>query len=129
MLTVVSLLLRVAQGKLRCGIAEARLTALLKGDEVADGLRPVASGEVLRRVAGQALIWVKQEEIEWKLLAVNQFAFSPDGCLVAYNLAKNHIVCIIKGFRPVIRQFPLGIAADAAAQCMSLEMLCEITNV
>ena len=72
---VVSLLLRVAQGKLRCGIAEACLTALLKGGEVADGLRPVASGEVLRRVAGWALIQVKQEEIERKLLAFNQFAF------------------------------------------------------
>ena len=45
------------------------------------------------------------------------------------RLAKYHIVCIIKGFRPVIRQFPPGTAADAAAWCMSLEMLCEITNV
>ena len=38
------------------------------------------------------------------------------------RLAKSHIVCIIKGFRPVPRQFRPGTAADAAARCMTLEM-------
>ena len=38
---------------------------------------------LLRRVAGRALIRVKRAEIEEKLLAVNQFAFSPDGYTLA----------------------------------------------
>ena len=67
---------------------EARLAVLLKGETVADGLRPVASGEALRRVVGRALLHVKRSAINKVMLGVNQFAFAPDGCLVAYSIIR-----------------------------------------
>eukprot|EP01051_Picozoa_sp_SAG22_P020463 SAG22_NODE_4147_length_1368_cov_0.936958_2_plen_152_part_00 len=67
------------------------MTALLKGETEADGLRPVACGEVLRRVTGRAIIQVAKARIDKLLLANNQFAFSQDGTLTVYNLIRHHL--------------------------------------
>ena len=70
-------------------MGDARLTTLLKGETEADGLRPVASGEVLRRVVGRAMIQAAKDEIETMMLEVNQLSFSSDGCLIAYTLLRH----------------------------------------
>ena len=69
----------------------ARLAALRKGETDADGLRPVACGEVLRRVVGRAILRAHKEAIVNLLLKTNQFAFSADGALAAFNAIRHHL--------------------------------------
>ena len=63
----------------------------MKGAVEADGYRPVASSEVLRRVVGRAMIQVAEELIEATMLAANNLAFSKDGCLTAYSLVRHQL--------------------------------------
>ena len=67
------------------------MAAIKKGETDADDLRPVACGEVLRRVVGRALLRAHKQVIIDLLLKVNQFAFSPDGSLAAYNAIRHHL--------------------------------------
>eukprot|EP01052_Picozoa_sp_SAG31_P041084 SAG31_NODE_6129_length_2156_cov_3.983957_1_plen_659_part_01 len=87
---VVEIVCMVATGA-DLGVADARLTALLKGAEVADGLRPVASGEVLRRVAGRALMGLHKAACEKELLRAGQLALTSDSCVVGFNLVREHL--------------------------------------
>eukprot|EP01052_Picozoa_sp_SAG31_P040349 SAG31_NODE_5821_length_2309_cov_7.914480_1_plen_399_part_01 len=83
------ILSRVASGTLN--LSDSRLSALRKGPLPADGLRPIAAGEVLRRVAGRALIAVQKNSLESALLADNQFAFTSDGCLIVLRQIEAHL--------------------------------------
>ena len=63
-----------------------RLAALNKAG---GGIRPVLSGEALRRAVGKAMIRVAQDRIESILLPVHQMSFTRDGCTVIYNIIRH----------------------------------------
>ncbi len=65
---------------------DGRLAALNKAD---GGIRPVLSGEALRRAVGKAMVRVAQDRIESILLPVHQMSFTRDGCTVIYNIIRH----------------------------------------
>ena len=64
-----------------------RLSAIYK-TENRDTVRPVTSGESMRRAVGSSMIEVAKDRIEDLFLSFNQFSFTADGCQLIYNLAR-----------------------------------------
>ena len=65
---VVEVCLKLAQGMWSDKMSAARLNALLKGADESDGYRPVACGEVLRRVVGKSMLKAISATVEKEFL-------------------------------------------------------------
>ena len=91
MATLLTICIDLAKGCWDDNMRAARLTALLKGESEEDGIRPVATGEALRRIVGKALLKVLKDVVESIALKDNQMCFSPDGSLVAFEILRRHL--------------------------------------
>ena len=71
-------------------LPSARLCALRKGATDADGLRPIASGTVLRRVVVHASLRVEHTAAEFLFHSTNHIALISDAFLAAYTAIRVH---------------------------------------